>query len=67
MHHPHQSLIIAASPADTCSALSTMAGLHHWWTEDCDGVADSGGTTRFRRNGTPHLMEKQCQGRSITA
>lgn len=47
MEHFHQSLSVAASPASVWSALATISGLRAWWTEDCNGMADTGGAIRF--------------------
>ena len=48
MEHFHQNLTIAASPDATYAALASITGLRGWWTEECDGVADCGGTIHFR-------------------
>lgn len=48
MQHYHHSLIIAASPAAAHAALTTIAGLRAWWTEECEGTAAPGGTIHFR-------------------
>lgn len=48
MEHFRHSLTIAASASATYAALTTIAGLRAWWTQDCEGVADLGGTIHFR-------------------
>jgi uncharacterized protein YndB with AHSA1/START domain len=42
---------IAASPADTYKALTTLEGLAGWWTRDTTGDCRTGGVIRFRFSG----------------
>ena len=48
MKHFQHSLTIAASPAAVYDALSTIAGLRSWWTQDCAGATGVGDTVHFR-------------------
>lgn len=48
MKNFQQSLNIAASPAAVYAALATIDGVRDWWTMDCDGSADVGGTIHVR-------------------
>lgn len=67
MTHFQHSLSIAASPAAVYAALSTIAGLRGWWTQDCDGVAEVGATLHFRF-GTCYKdmrVERQEPGREV--
>ncbi|WP_374585431.1 SRPBCC domain-containing protein [Pseudoduganella sp.] len=48
MEHYRQDLSIKASPATVYAALSTIAGLRGWWTQDCDGASGVGETLHFR-------------------
>ena len=48
MEHFRQSLTIAASSSATYAALTTIAGLRAWWTQDCEGITDPGSTIHFR-------------------
>lgn len=48
MKHYQHSLTIAASPAAVYAALTTIEGLRGWWTQDCEGATDVGGTIHFR-------------------
>ena len=47
MNNYQQSLLIEADPAAVYAALTTPAGLHGWWTQDCDVAGEVGGTNRF--------------------
>lgn len=42
-----QQLSIAADPATVHAALSSLAGLRGWWTQDCGGLPEPGGELRF--------------------
>jgi len=48
MKHFQQTLTVAASAADVYAALSTIEGVHNWWSQDCDGSSEVGGTIHFR-------------------
>jgi uncharacterized protein YndB with AHSA1/START domain len=48
MKHFQHSLSIAASPAAVYAALTTTDGLRGWWTRDCEGAGEVGGTIHFR-------------------
>jgi uncharacterized protein YndB with AHSA1/START domain len=48
MNHFQQTLTVAASPADVYAALTTIDGLRNWWSQDCDGSSEVGGTIHFR-------------------
>jgi uncharacterized protein YndB with AHSA1/START domain len=38
---------IDAAPATVYAALATVEGVRGWWTRDCEGRADTGGTFRI--------------------
>jgi uncharacterized protein YndB with AHSA1/START domain len=48
MKHFQQTLTVAASAADVYAALSTIEGVRNWWSQDCDGSSEVGGTIHFR-------------------
>lgn len=48
MKNYQHSLTLAASPAAVYAALTTIEGLRGWWTEDCEGSTEVGGTIHFR-------------------
>lgn len=48
MKHFQHTLTMAAPPAAVYAALSTIDGLRQWWSRDCDGESELGGTIRFR-------------------
>jgi uncharacterized protein YndB with AHSA1/START domain len=48
MSHFQQSLVINTNPAAAYAALTTLDGLRGWWSQDCDGTPQVGGTLHFR-------------------
>jgi hypothetical protein len=50
------SLVIAAAPGAAHAALSSIAGLRAWWTEDCDGDPLPGGTFDVHFGGVEKTM-----------
>ncbi|HEY9101459.1 SRPBCC domain-containing protein [Chitinimonas sp.] len=56
MSHYQQSLVIEASPAAVYAALATPTGLKGWWTEDCEGASQTGGSLQFRFGDTHKTM-----------
>lgn len=44
---------ITAAPEEVDTALTTIAGLAGWWTEDTSGDPSAGGVIRFRFAGAP--------------
>ncbi|MBV8657523.1 MAG: SRPBCC domain-containing protein [Burkholderiales bacterium] len=48
MKHYTQQLVLNAPIATLYAALTTLEGLRAWWTQDCDGEAELGGTLHFR-------------------
>ncbi|HEY0062847.1 MAG TPA: SRPBCC domain-containing protein [Telluria sp.] len=48
MNHFQKSVTMAARPEAVYAALTTIAGLRNWWTQDCDGSTAVGGTIHFR-------------------
>ncbi len=48
MKHYQHSLTVSATPAAVYAALATIDGLRAWWTRDCDGSTEVGGSIHFR-------------------
>ncbi|MFZ6654015.1 SRPBCC family protein [Undibacterium sp. TJN19] len=48
MSNYQHTLDLAATPAAVYNALTTIAGLRGWWTQDCDGGTAVGDTIHFR-------------------
>ena len=46
MHDYAQQLILRASPSRVLAALTTIEGLASWWTQDCSGSCEEGGSLR---------------------
>jgi uncharacterized protein YndB with AHSA1/START domain len=48
MKHYQKTFSVHAAPADVYAALTSIASLRGWWTQDCDGDPAAGGTIHFR-------------------
>ncbi|MES2106479.1 MAG: SRPBCC domain-containing protein [Pseudomonadota bacterium] len=67
MKNYQHSLTITATPAAVYAALTTTKGLRGWWTPDCEGTMEVGGTIHFRF-GTTHKdmrIERLEPGREV--
>lgn len=60
MSHFQQSLELQALPSTIYAALTTIAGLRSWWTEETDGNPTVGGTIRFRFGSSHKAMRVEC-------
>src|SRR4051812_33212154 len=56
MSHYQQTLALRAPPAAVYAALTTPAGLHGWWTDDCDVATEAGAELRVRFDATHKEM-----------
>lgn len=67
MNHYQQSLVIEANPAAVYAALTTPEGLRGWWTKECEGATEVGGTIHFRFGRTHKDMriERLEPGREV--
>jgi len=62
MNDYEQTLAIAASPAAVHAALTSIAGLRAWWTDDCEGDAAPDGSFTVRFGETEKTMRVEDAG-----
>ena len=67
MSHYRQTLVLEAPPAVVYAALTTLYGLRGWWTRECGGATEAGGTLHFRFGHTRKDMriERLDPGREV--